>query len=105
MISTSGVSEPMFISMSKRILLRGERAGQPQGARWPKVTGSFLSVIRAAGWVTLDPDRRRPTERILRRVTKPTDRHGAVYAAVLVEGMIRAGDPVENLIEQPFNRR
>ena len=44
--------------------------------------------------ITLDPDTGREEPRVLRHVTKAHDGMAGVYAAVLVEGVVRKGDPI-----------
>jgi uncharacterized protein len=44
--------------------------------------------------ITLDPDTGREEARVLRHVTKAHDGTAGVYAAVLVEGMVRKCDPI-----------
>ncbi|MCD6058442.1 MAG: molybdenum cofactor biosynthesis protein [Microvirga sp.] len=44
--------------------------------------------------ITLDPDTGREEPRVLRHVTKVHDGMAGVYAAVLVEGVVRKGDPI-----------
>ena len=44
--------------------------------------------------ITLDPDTGREEPRVLRHVTKVHDAMAGVYAAVLVEGVVRKSDPI-----------
>jgi uncharacterized protein YcbX len=44
--------------------------------------------------ITLDPDTGREEARVLRHVSKAHDGMAGVYAAVLVEGVVRQGDPI-----------
>jgi uncharacterized protein len=44
--------------------------------------------------ITLDPDTGKEEPRVLRHVTKAHDGTAGVYAAVLVEGVVRKGDPI-----------
>jgi len=44
--------------------------------------------------ITLDPDTTQPNPEVMRRVAKGHDGMTGLYAAVLVEGMIRAGDAI-----------
>jgi uncharacterized protein YcbX len=44
--------------------------------------------------ITLDPDTGKEEPRVLRHVTKAHDGMAGVYAAVLVEGVVRKGDPI-----------
>jgi uncharacterized protein YcbX len=63
----------------------------------PKVVVSVLERDPRCQMITLDPDTAAPNPAILRRVAQAHDGMAGVYAAVLVEGTIRAGDPVEVL--------
>ena len=47
--------------------------------------------------VTLDPDTAEKTPAVLKAVGKSHQGMAGVYGAVLTEGMIRKGDPVELL--------
>ncbi len=47
--------------------------------------------------ITLDPDTVAPNPEVLRKITKDHDRMAGIYGAVLAEGVIRPGDPVEVL--------
>ena len=44
--------------------------------------------------ITLDPDTGQPNPDVIRRVTADHDGMAGVYAAVVVEGIVRPGDPV-----------
>ncbi len=44
--------------------------------------------------ITLDPDTGQSNPEVLRRVAKGHDGQAGIYAAVLVEGVVRAGDPL-----------
>lgn len=44
--------------------------------------------------ITLDPDTGEADPRVLRRVAQAHDGRAGVYAAVLVEGVVRRGDPI-----------
>jgi hypothetical protein len=44
--------------------------------------------------ITLDPDTAQANPEVMRRVAKDHDGTAGVYAAVLVEGVIRAGDAI-----------
>jgi uncharacterized protein YcbX len=44
--------------------------------------------------ITLDPDTAAANPDVIRRVTAGYDGTAGVYAAVLVEGTVRAGDPI-----------
>ena len=60
-----------------------------------KVVVSVLERDPRCKMITLDPETGVPTPEILRKVAQAHDGAAGVYAAVLVEGTIRAGDPVE----------
>jgi MOSC domain-containing protein YiiM len=47
--------------------------------------------------ITLDPETARPSPDVLRNVTRAHEGMAGVYGAVLVEGTVRPGDPVELL--------
>jgi MOSC domain-containing protein len=61
------------------------------------VTIAILERDPRCQMITLDPDTGAPNPAILRRVAQAHDGMAGVYAAVLVEGTIRSGDPVEVL--------
>ncbi len=44
--------------------------------------------------ITLDPDTGEADPAILRHVARTRDGKAGVYAAVLVEGLVRQGDPI-----------
>jgi hypothetical protein len=63
-------------------------------------TKATLSVLQRDGrckMITLDPDTGESDPRVLRTVAKAHDGMAGVYGAVLVEGVVRKGDPVELL--------
>jgi len=60
-----------------------------------KVVVSVLERDPRCKMITLDPVTATPNPEILRRVTQAHDGMAGVYAAVLAEGTIRAGDSVE----------
>lgn len=62
-----------------------------------KVLVSVLDPDPRCQMITLDPDTAAPNPEILRKVARSHDGNAGVYGAVLAEGMIRAGDPVEVL--------
>jgi uncharacterized protein YcbX len=62
-----------------------------------KVVISIIERDPRCKMITLDPDTAMPNPEVLRRVTQAHDRTAGVYGAVLAEGVIRAGDPVEIL--------
>ena len=45
--------------------------------------------------ITLDPDTAEKTPAILKHVAQAHENKAGIYAAVLIEGMIRKGDAVE----------
>jgi uncharacterized protein YcbX len=47
--------------------------------------------------ITLDPDTAEPNPEILRKIARGHEGFAGVYGAVLVEGVIRPGDPIEVL--------
>ena len=59
-----------------------------------KVTVSVLERDPRCKMITLDPATAAQNPEVLRRVAQAHDGMAGVYAAVLVEGTIRAGDPV-----------
>jgi uncharacterized protein len=62
-----------------------------------KVVVSVLERDPRCKMITLDPNSASPNPEILRKVTRDHDGVAGVYGAVLAEGTIRAGDPVEIL--------
>ena len=63
----------------------------------PKVVVSILQRDARCMMITLDPDTAEKTPAILKQVAQAHDGMAGVYGAVLAEGMIRKGDPVELL--------
>jgi uncharacterized protein len=47
--------------------------------------------------ITLDPETAAPNPEVLRAVARGHEGTAGIYGAVLAEGIIRAGDPVEIL--------
>jgi hypothetical protein len=45
--------------------------------------------------ITLDPDTCQSDPRLLKLLAQDHQGYAGIYAAVLVEGMVRQGDPVE----------
>jgi hypothetical protein len=82
--SSDGFAEDNFVGRSLRI--------------GPKVTVAVLQRDGRCMMITLDPDTAEMTPAILKAVAQAHEGMAGVYGAVLVEGMIRKGDPVE-LIE------
>jgi uncharacterized protein len=58
------------------------------------VTIQFVKKDVRCVMITLDPDTAAPSPIVLEKVTHQHDRCTGVYAAVLREGVVRAGDPV-----------
>jgi uncharacterized protein YcbX len=81
--SSGGFSEDEFVGRSLRI-----------GAR---VTVAVLQRDGRCMMITLDPDTAEKTPAILKAVAEAHEGKAGVYGAVLAEGMIRKGDPVELL--------
>jgi uncharacterized protein YcbX len=63
----------------------------------PKVVISILERDARCVIITLDPDTGEQTPAILKKVAQAHDGMAGVYGAVLVEGMMHKGDPVELL--------
>jgi MOSC domain-containing protein YiiM len=63
----------------------------------PKVVVFGLERDPRCKMITLDRDTAMPNPEVLRRVTRDHDRTAGIYGAVLEEGVIGAGDPVEVL--------
>jgi len=81
--SSFGFAEDQFVGRSLRV--------------GPKVTVAVLQRDGRCMMVTLDPDTAEKTPAILKAVAQAHEGMAGVYGAVLVEGMIRKGDPVELL--------
>jgi uncharacterized protein YcbX len=62
-----------------------------------KVTVAVLQRDARCMMITLDPDTAEKTPAILKAIAQAHEGSAGVYGAVLVEGMIRKGDPVELL--------
>jgi uncharacterized protein YcbX len=79
--TAAGFAEDQFVGKSLRL---GERA--------------VVSVLQRDGRcmiITLDPDTAEKTPAILKAVAQAHEGMAGVYGAVLVEGIVRKGDPVE----------
>ena len=63
----------------------------------PKVVISVLERDPRCQMITLDPDTAAPNPEVLRNVARGHEGTAGVYGAVLAEGLIRSGDPVELL--------
>jgi MOSC domain-containing protein len=81
--SSGGFAEDEFVGRSLRI-----------GA---KVTVAVLQRDGRCMMITLDPDTAEKTPAILKTVAQAHEGMAGIYGAVLTEGMIRKGDPVELL--------
>jgi uncharacterized protein len=81
LVSTAGFAEDGFVGRTLRI-----------GAR---VVISVLVRDSRCAMITLDPDTAERNSAILSKITQAHDRKAGVYAAVLVEGVIRVGDSIE----------
>ena len=81
--NAGGFAEDQFVGRSLRI--------------GSKVTVTVLQRDARCMMITLDPDTAEKTPAILKAVAQAHEGMAGVYGAVLVEGMIRKGDPVELL--------
>jgi uncharacterized protein YcbX len=79
--NADGFGEDQFVGRSLRI-----------GSR---VTVAVLQRDARCMMITLDPDTAEKTPAVLKAVAQAHEGMAGVYGAVLVEGMIRTGDPVE----------
>ena len=81
--SSDGFAEDEFVGRSLRI--------------GTKLTVSILEQDPRCMMITLDPDTAEKTPAVLKTVAQSHNGMTGVYAAVLVEGTVRTGDPVELL--------
>jgi uncharacterized protein YcbX len=81
--SMTGFAEDQFVGRTVRI-----------GA---KTVVSILERDPRCAMITIDPDTGQRNPAILGKVTKAHEGKAGVYAAVLVEGMVRVGDDIEVL--------
>ena len=81
--SAHGFAENEFVGRSLRI--------------GPKVVVTILERDPRCMMITLDPDTGEKTPAILKKVAQAHEGMAGVYGAVLVEGMLHKGDPVEVL--------
>lgn len=79
--TSDGFAEDAFVGQSLRI--------------GSKVTVSILKRDGRCMMITLDPDTAEKEPAILKKVAQNHDGKAGVYAAVLVEGIVRKGDAVE----------
>jgi uncharacterized protein YcbX len=63
----------------------------------PKATVTIVERDPRCKMITLDPDTGEQNPEIMRCVARKHDGHAGLYAAVLVEGIIRRGDQIELL--------
>ncbi|HWX17868.1 MAG TPA: MOSC domain-containing protein [Chthoniobacterales bacterium] len=83
LISSEGFAENELVGRSLRI--------------GSKVTVAVLQRDARCMMITLDPDTAEKTPAILKAVAQAHEGMAGVYGAVLAEGMIRKGDPIELL--------
>jgi len=81
--SSGGFAENDFVGRSLRI--------------GPKVVLKILERDARCVMITLDPDTTEKTPEILKKVAQAHEGMAGVYGAVMVEGMLHKGDPVELL--------
>jgi hypothetical protein len=81
--SAGGFAENDFVGRSLRI--------------GPKVVVRILERDSRCVVITLDPDTTEKTPEILKKVAQAHEGMAGVYGAVIIEGMLRKGDPVEVL--------
>ena len=81
--SSGGFAENEFVGRSLRI--------------GPKVVVRILERDARCVMITLDPDTTEKTPEILKKVAQAHEGMAGVYGAVMVEGMLHKGDPVEVL--------
>jgi uncharacterized protein len=81
--STVGFAEDEFVGKSLRI--------------GPRSVIRVLERDSRCMMITLDPDTAEKTPAVLKQVAQAHDGKAGVYGAVLIEGIVRKGDPVEVL--------
>jgi uncharacterized protein len=81
--SAKGFEEDGFVGRSLRI--------------GPRVVVAVLDRDPRCMMITLDPDTAEKTPEVLKKVAQAHDGFAGIYGAILAEGMIRRGDPVELL--------
>jgi hypothetical protein len=81
--SYGGFAENDFVGRSLRI--------------GPKVVVRILERDARCVMITLDPDTTEKTPEILKKVAQAHEGMAGVYGAVIIEGMLRKGDPAEML--------
>ena len=65
----------------------------------PKVRISILERDPRCKMITLDPETAKINPRVLQHIGRDHEGHAGVYGAVLVEGVVCQGDPVELMVE------
>ena len=83
LVSSGGFAENDFVGRSLRI--------------GPKVVVRILERDARCVMITLDPETTERTPEILKKVAQAYEGMAGVYGAVMVEGMLHKGDPVEVL--------
>jgi uncharacterized protein YcbX len=83
LVSSGGFAENDFVGRSLRI--------------GPKVVVRILERDARCVIITLDPDTGEKTPAILKKVAQAHEGMAGVYGAVMVEGVLHKGDPVEVL--------
>jgi uncharacterized protein YcbX len=81
--SAQGFAETDFVGKSLRV--------------GPKVVVTILERDPRCMMITLDPDTGEKTPAILKKVAQAHDGMAGVYGAVMVEGLLHKGDPIELL--------
>ncbi len=81
LVSAQGFGENAFVGRSLRI--------------GPKAVVTILERDARCVMITLDPDTGEKTPAILKKVAQAHEGMAGVYGAVIVEGMLHKGDPVE----------
>ncbi|MBQ0719157.1 MAG: MOSC domain-containing protein [Gammaproteobacteria bacterium] len=62
-----------------------------------KVVITIVERDPRCAMITFDPDSGAATPEILRHITQQHQRHAGIYAAVVVEGLVKGGDPIKLL--------
>jgi uncharacterized protein YcbX len=88
--SGEGFGENEFVGKSLRI--------------GPKVMVTVLERDARCMMITLDPDTGEKSPSILKKVAQAHEGMAGVYGAVMVEGMLHKGDPVEVLDQEPSHK-
>ena len=83
LMSADGFAEDQFVGKSLRI--------------GPQVVVSILQRDGRCMMITLDPDTAEKSPPVLKTVAQKHEGKAGIYSAVIVEGLVRKGDPVELL--------